>query len=120
MPSASLEIVTEHFTKFLEAEIQEKVLCHALEMFSRSATFFNNELPKNIVDAFKKGLNFKSTTQLVTVGYLQWLSSCLENGKLGNDVDLSPLLLQTVQKASQNETNSNCGRSCMCSLLIIW
>lgn len=117
--SAILTTVTDLFSKAFETEIQEKVLCHSLDMFSLWSHNFHGVLPKRIMDIFRKGLEMKSTSQSVRVSYLQWLLACLENGKLSNDADLSPLLVKTVEKASQNTTQIPLLSEAVCAACII-
>lgn len=117
--SKLLTTVVELFGKALETEIQEKVLTHTLDMFSLWSSRFDGTLPKKIMEIFKKGLTLKSTTQSVRVAYLQWLLACLNKGKIDNDVDLTPLLLQTVEKASQNSTQLPLVSEAICAVCLI-
>ncbi|XP_055908453.1 eIF-2-alpha kinase activator GCN1 [Eupeodes corollae] len=114
-----MDTVTELFGKALESEIQEKVLCHTLEMFSLWAINFSGELPKRVTDIFKKGLELKSTTQSVRVAYLQWLLAALHNSKLSKDVDFTPLLLKAVEKANQNPTQIPVVAEAVCATCLI-
>jgi hypothetical protein len=86
--------------KALDGEIQEKVLCHGLEMFGLWSTKFKGELDAKIVQWFKKGLEAKS--QVVKVSYLQWFQNCLQNASLPSGVSFSEQLVKIVEKASQN------------------
>lgn len=95
-------VVTEQFVKILQTEVHEKVLCHALEMFSLWSVNYSGQLPNKIIDTFKTGLELKSVTPNVRVAYLQWLLACLEHATLPTGVDLSAALIKTVEKASQN------------------
>lgn len=94
--------ISELFIKALESEIQEKVLCHALEMFGLWSVNFTDEIPKNIVATFKKGLDSKS--QSVRICYLQWFLACLKNGRLPAGVTFTNDLTKLVEKAAQNPT----------------
>lgn len=51
------------FIKVLEVEVHEKTLCHTLDMLALWGAKFYNEVPKNLVDAFKVK---KRTKQLIT------------------------------------------------------
>lgn len=113
------KIVTHHFEKILETEIHEKVLCHALEMFSLWSRNVYGELPKNIPDIFKKGLELKSASQSVRIGYFQWLLSCLEHGHLPSGIDLSASLIKTVEKAAQNPTQVPLMCEAVCAVCLI-
>lgn len=114
-----LSSVTEHFTKVLETEIHEKVLCHALEMFSWWARSYEGELPKKITDTFKKGVEAKSATHAVRVCYLQWLLACLENATLPPGIDFSTALISSVEKASQNAAQIPLVSEAVCSACLI-
>lgn len=103
----------------METEIHEKVLCHALEMFSLWARNFSGELPKSITESFKKGLELKSATQSVKVCYLQWLLACLENATMPSGVDLSESLIKTVEKAAQNVTQIPLVSEAVCAVCLL-
>lgn len=99
-----MPVVTEHFTKTLETELQEKVLCHALEMYGLWSINFRGEIPAKIVQTFKKGLESKA--QVLRTSYLQWFLACLENGKLPSGSDFTVALSKIVEKAAQNPTQT--------------
>lgn len=103
----------------LETEIHEKVLCHALEMFSLWAINYTGELPKKITDIFKKGIELKSATQSVRVSYLQWLLACLEQATFPAGVNMSDALVKTVEKASQNSLQIPLVSEAICSACIV-
>lgn len=114
-----LKTVTEHFIKTLDTEIQEKVLCHALEMFSLWAINFTGTLSKTITDVFRKGIDSKSATQSVRVAYLQWLLACLQNSNLPDNIDLSSSLINSVEKAAQNVTQVPLVAEAVCSVCLL-
>lgn len=103
----------------METEIHEKVLCHALEMFSLWAVNYSGELPKKIIDIFKKGIELKSATQSVRVSYLQWLLACLEQATFPSGVNISDALVKTVEKASQNSSQIPLVSEAICSACIV-
>uniref|UniRef100_W8CCK9 Translational activator GCN1 n=1 Tax=Ceratitis capitata TaxID=7213 RepID=W8CCK9_CERCA len=100
--SVILQLAVDFFSKALITEIQEKVICHTLDMFSLWMVKFVGELPKSIVDIFKRGLDLKTTTQPVRVAYLQWFLAGLQNAKLYQGFNFSPLLLSMVEKGLQS------------------
>lgn len=115
-----MSFVSENFIKIIDAEIQEKVICHGLEMFGLWSIFFTNELDSKVVQWFKKGLNHKS--QMVKVSYLQWFLNCLYQTDLSSAADFKNDLLKIVEKASQNinQTPILCeGLAAACILLSI-
>ncbi|XP_058447618.1 stalled ribosome sensor GCN1 [Malaya genurostris] len=99
-----MSAVTDHFTKALETELQEKALCHALEMFGHWSIYFRGEIPAKIVQTFKKGLEAKSP--VLRTSYLQWFLACLENGTLPSGSDFTAALSKIVEKAAQNPTQT--------------
>ncbi|CAG9808270.1 unnamed protein product [Chironomus riparius] len=115
-----MPFVSENFIKIIDAEIQEKVICHGLEMFGLWSIFFTNELDSKVVQWFKKGLNHKS--QMVKVSYLQWFLNCLYQTDLSSAADFKNDLLKIVEKASQsiNQAPVLCeGLAAACILLSI-
>ena len=95
-----LPSVSEKFIKNLEGEIQEKVLCHGLEMFGLWSAQFQGELDSKIVEWFKKGLDAKS--QSVKISYLQWFLKCLQDATLPQSVNFTDHLLKMIERAAQN------------------
>lgn len=115
-----MPFVSENFVKIIDAEIQEKVICHGLEMFGLWSIFFTNELDTKLIQWFKKGLNHKS--QAVKISYLQWFLNCLHQTDLSSTADLKNDLLKIVEKASQNinQTPILCeGLAAACILLSV-
>ncbi|XP_053693190.1 eIF-2-alpha kinase activator GCN1 [Sabethes cyaneus] len=96
--------VIEYFTKALETELQEKALCHTLEMFGLWSINVRGEIPSKIVQTFKKGLEAKSP--VLRTSYLQWFLACLENGSLPSGSDFTSALSKIVEKAAQNPTQT--------------
>nr|XP_019554630.2 eIF-2-alpha kinase activator GCN1 [Aedes albopictus] len=101
---ALMPTVTDLFIKALESETQEKVLCHALEMFGLWSVNVHGEIPTKIVQTFKKGLEAKA--QVLRTSYLQWFLACLQNGKLPSGSDFTAPLSKIVEKAAQNPTQT--------------
>lgn len=114
-----LTLITDNFIKVLETEIHEKVLCHALDMFSLWAVNYTGELPKRITDMFKKGIELKSATQTVRVSYLQWLLAFLDQATFPSGVNMSDALVKTVEKASQNSSQIPLVSEALCSACIV-
>lgn len=92
--------ISEKFIKALDGEIQEKVLCHGLEMFGLWSVLFYGELNSKIVEWFKKGLDSKAQT--VKVSFLQWFLNCLQHATLPSSVSFTDQLLKMIEKAAQN------------------
>jgi hypothetical protein len=92
--------IAEKFIKALDGEIQEKVLCHGLEMFGLWSVLFRGEVDAKIVQFFKKGLDSKA--QAVKVSFLQWFLNCLQHATLPSSVNFTDQLLKMIEKAAQN------------------
>lgn len=112
--------VYSFFVKAFETEIQEKVLCHALDMFSLWSRKFTGELGNNVIDVFKRGLQMKTSTPAVRLCYLQWLLACMENATMENaSADLAPALAKIVEKATQNPTQIPLVAEAVCAACIL-
>lgn len=92
--------IAEKFIKVLDGEIQEKVLCHGLEMFGLWSALFRGELDSKVVQWFKKGLDAKS--QAIKISYLQWFLNCLQNATLPSSINFTEPLMKLIEKAAQN------------------
>lgn len=114
-----MDLVVELFANILSTEIQEKVLCHSLEMFSLWSMKFTGTLPKKVTDIFKKGIELKSTTQSVRLSYLQWLLAALHNAKKGDDINFHPLLLNIIERAIKNPTQTPTVSEAVCATCFI-
>lgn len=114
-----LETATDCFIKALETEIHEKILCHSLEMFGLWTVKLKGEIPKKLIHCFNKGMELKTTTQLVRTCYLQWILSALKNGQLPEGLNLSNSLLKTVEKSVQNSTQILALSEGICSACIL-
>ncbi|XP_050089217.1 eIF-2-alpha kinase activator GCN1 [Anopheles aquasalis] len=99
-----LPSVCDQFSKVIESEIQEKVVCHALEMFGLWTENYRGEISPKVVQLFKKGLEAKA--QPIRTSYLQWFLSCLHYGKLPGGSDFTLALSKVVEKAAQNPTQT--------------
>lgn len=100
LKSKMMPSISDNFIKVLDAEIQEKVLTHGLEMFGLWSMSFKGELDGKILKWFKKGLENKS--QAVKVSYLQWFLNCFHQGTLSTSCDFKGELLKIVEKSAQN------------------
>lgn len=103
--SKMMPSISDNFIKVLDAEIQEKVLTHGLEMFGLWSMSFKGELDAKILKWFKKGLEHKS--QAVKVSYLQWFLNCFHQGTISTtSCDFKGELLKIVEKSAQNVTQT--------------
>lgn len=99
------EIACNHFIKVLDTEVHEKTLIHALEMMSLWCEKFTNDAPKIIIDAFKKGMNAKTSTILVRTAYIKLLFSLSITSYA---TIITPILTQAITRATQQSAQASC------------
>ncbi|XP_017884303.1 eIF-2-alpha kinase activator GCN1 [Ceratina calcarata] len=92
------ETACEHFIKVLETEVHEKTLIHALEMMALWSNKFVNNVPKTVIDAFKKGMSAKTSTALVRTAYIRLFFSA---PVISYSDTITPLLIQSINRATQ-------------------
>lgn len=92
------ETACEHFIKVLETEVHEKTLIHALEMMALWTNKFANNVPKCVIDAFKKGMTAKTSTAIVRTAYIKLFFSA---SVASYSETITPLLLQSLTRAIQ-------------------
>ncbi|KAK0174572.1 hypothetical protein PV327_010330 [Microctonus hyperodae] len=98
------EIACNHFIKVLDTEVHEKTLIHALEMMSLWCVKFTDNVPKNIIDTFKKAMNAKATTISIRIGYIKLLYSI---SIVPHAAILTPILIQAVIRATQQSAQAS-------------
>ncbi|XP_012138451.2 lethal (3) 80Fj isoform X2 [Megachile rotundata] len=92
------ETACEHFIKVLETEVHEKTLIYALEMMALWSNKFTNNVPKSVIDAFKKGMTAKTSTAAVRTAYIRLFFSTPVASYSGI---ITPLLVQAITRAIQ-------------------
>ncbi|XP_012272971.1 eIF-2-alpha kinase activator GCN1 [Orussus abietinus] len=92
------EVACDHFIKVLETEVHEKTLIHALEMMALWCEKFANEVPKNVVEAFKKGMAAKTSTAGVRTAYIKLFFSA---PIASHSNTVAPILSQAITRAAQ-------------------
>lgn len=92
------ETACEHFVKVLETEVHEKTLIHALEMMALWSKKFSSNVPKIVVDAFKKGMAAKTSTAAVRTAYIKLFFSTSASSYSGV---IAPILAQAITRAMQ-------------------
>lgn len=97
------ETACEHFIKVLETEVHEKTLIHALEMMALWTNKFANNVPKCVIDAFKKGMTAKTSTAIVRTAYIKLFFSA---PVASYSEAITPLLLQSLTRAIQQSAQS--------------
>ncbi|XP_071180493.1 stalled ribosome sensor GCN1-like [Mytilus edulis] len=99
--------VSENFLTLLQSEVHEGTLVHALQMLSLWCTKFYTCVPDKLILWFKKALSLKTSTSAVRNAYLQCMNAAFQGDTIPQAVDLIPMLIQTVTKASGQANQSN-------------
>ncbi|XP_006053034.2 eIF-2-alpha kinase activator GCN1 [Bubalus bubalis] len=96
--------VAELFIPFLQQEVHEGTLVHAVSVLALWCHRFTTEVPKKLTEWFKKAFSLKTSTSAVRHAYLQCMLVCFRGDTLLQALDLLPLLIQTVEKAASQGT----------------
>ncbi|XP_036209317.1 eIF-2-alpha kinase activator GCN1 isoform X3 [Myotis myotis] len=96
--------VAELFIPFLQQEVHEGTLVHAVSVLALWCNRFTTEVPKKLTEWFKKASSLKTSTSAVRHAYLQCMLACFRGDTLLQALDLLPLLIQTVEKAASQST----------------
>ncbi|XP_043967606.1 eIF-2-alpha kinase activator GCN1 [Gambusia affinis] len=91
--------VTVMFIPYLQQEVHEGTLVHAVSVLSQWSSRLTVEVPSALLDWFKKAFTLKTSTSAVRHAYLQTMLGAFKGDTLAQSSDLSPLLLQAVEKA---------------------
>ncbi|RMX46865.1 hypothetical protein pdam_00022068, partial [Pocillopora damicornis] len=94
------QLVAEKLVKYLQQEVHEGAVVYGLSVLSHWCTHFSTQVPKVLVDAFKKGMTNKNSTTAVRTGYLQCMTGAFQGNTLLQGMEILPQLLQTIEKAS--------------------
>ncbi|KAL7828514.1 hypothetical protein SRHO_G00321480 [Serrasalmus rhombeus] len=95
--SASVAVL---FIPFLQQEVHEGTLVHAVSVLSQWTGRLNTEVPAALRDWFKKAFTLKTSTSPVRHAYLQAMLATFRGDTLSQALDFVPLLIQTVEKAA--------------------
>ncbi|XP_063000268.1 stalled ribosome sensor GCN1 isoform X1 [Elgaria multicarinata webbii] len=98
------ESMTELFIPFLQQEVHEGTLVHAISVLALWCNRFTTEVPKKLVEWFKKAFSLKTCTSAVRHAYLQCMLASFKGNVLLQGVDMLPVLIQTVEKAAAQST----------------
>ncbi|CAH1802155.1 unnamed protein product [Owenia fusiformis] len=96
--------VVESFIPILQQEVHEATLIHTIQMLSLWVCRFSTDLPKKLIEWFKTGLGLKSSTSGVRMAYIQCMNAAFQGDCLIQAMDVLPVLLKTVDKASSQST----------------
>ncbi|XP_071945406.1 stalled ribosome sensor GCN1-like [Antedon mediterranea] len=89
----------ELFPPYLQAEVHEGTLVHALQMMSLWCKKFHNEVPTKFIEFFKKAVSLKTSTVLVRQGYILCMISTFHGNTLEQALQVLPVLLHSLEKA---------------------
>ncbi|KAJ8263285.1 hypothetical protein COCON_G00157420 [Conger conger] len=92
--------ITVLFIPYLQQEVHESTLVHAVGMLSQWSGRLTTEVPRPLQDWLKKAFSLKASTSPVRHAYLQAILGAFRGDTLGQACDLIPLLIQTVEKAA--------------------
>ncbi|OWK60172.1 Translational activator GCN1 [Lonchura striata] len=96
--------VAELFIPFLQQEVHEGTLVHAVSVLALWCVRFTTEVPKKLVEWLKKAFSLKTSTSAVRHAYLQCMLASFKGDTLLQGMDLLPMLIQTVEKAASQST----------------
>ncbi|KAL4660360.1 eIF-2-alpha kinase activator GCN1 [Arapaima gigas] len=96
--------VTALFIPYLQQEVHEGTLVHAVGVLSHWNVKLTVEVPRPLLDWLKKAFTLKVSTSLVRHAYLQAMLGTFKGDTLNQAMELVPLLLQTVEKAAKQSS----------------
>ncbi|XP_044304801.1 eIF-2-alpha kinase activator GCN1 [Varanus komodoensis] len=96
--------MTELFIPFLQQEVHEGTLVHAISVLALWCNRFTTEVPKELMEWFKKAFSLKTCTSAVRHAYLQCMLASFKGNLLLQGTDMLPLLNQAVEKAAAQST----------------
>ncbi|XP_043924837.1 eIF-2-alpha kinase activator GCN1 [Protopterus annectens] len=99
-------LATDLFMPFLQQEVHEGTLVHAVSAFALWTQKFTTEVPKKFLEWLKKAFTLKTSTSAVRHTYLQCMLSTFRGDTLLQAEELLPLLIQTVEKAASQNTQA--------------
>ncbi|CAL8247414.1 unnamed protein product [Merluccius merluccius] len=88
------------FIPYLQQEVHEGTLVHAVSVLSQWTSRLTVEVPAALLDWLKKAFTLKASTSAVRHAYLQAMLGAFKGDTLDKASDLVALLLQTVDKAA--------------------
>ncbi|XP_060926868.1 stalled ribosome sensor GCN1 [Limanda limanda] len=107
------------FIPYLQQEVHEGTLVHAVSVLSQWSCRLTVEVPSALLDWMKKAFTLKTSTSLVRHTYLQAMLGVFKGDTLAQAADLLPLLLQTVDKAvAQNSQHALLAEGVAASVLL--
>uniref|UniRef100_A0A452HQ02 TOG domain-containing protein n=1 Tax=Gopherus agassizii TaxID=38772 RepID=A0A452HQ02_9SAUR len=111
--------VAELFIPFLQQEVHEGTLVHAVSVLALWCNRFTTEVPKKFVEWLKKAFSLKTSTSAVRHAYLQCMLASFKGDTLLQAMDLLPVLIQTVEKSASQSTQVSMVTEGVASALLI-
>ncbi|KAK3540518.1 hypothetical protein QTP70_032734, partial [Hemibagrus guttatus] len=115
--SLSSSVVLQ-FIPFLQQEVHEGTLVHAVSVMSQWMARLNVDVPAALRDWLKKAFTLKSSTSAVRHAYLQAMLRAFKGDTLSQAVDFVPFLIQTVEKAAAQNSQQALSEAVAASLLL--
>ncbi|XP_072770375.1 stalled ribosome sensor GCN1-like [Nerophis lumbriciformis] len=107
------------FIPYLQQEVHEGTLVHAVSVLSLWSSRLTVEIPAALLDWLKKAFTLKTSTSLIRHAYIQSMLGSFKGDTLAQALDLIPLLLQTVEKAAaQNSQHALLAEAVAASVLL--
>uniref|UniRef100_A0A672G9N7 GCN1 activator of EIF2AK4 n=1 Tax=Salarias fasciatus TaxID=181472 RepID=A0A672G9N7_SALFA len=107
------------FIPYLQQEVHEGTLVHAVSVLSQWSGRLTVEVPSALLDWFQKAFTLKTSTSPVRHAYLQVMLGAFKGDTLAQASGLTPLLLQTVEKAAaQNSQHALLAEGVAASVLL--
>ncbi|XP_056152960.1 eIF-2-alpha kinase activator GCN1 [Lampris incognitus] len=107
------------FIPYLQQEVHEGTLVHAVSMLSQWSGRFTTEVPTALLDWLKKAFTLKTSTSAVRHAYLQVMLGAFKGDTVAQASELVPLLLQAVEKAAaQNSQHALLAEGVAASVLL--
>ncbi|XP_034546988.1 eIF-2-alpha kinase activator GCN1 [Notolabrus celidotus] len=111
--------VTVMFIPYLQQEVHEGTLVHAVSVLAQWSSRLTVEVPTALMDWLKKAFTLKTSTSLVRHAYLQAMIGAFRGDTLAQASDFTPLLLQIVEKAvAQNSQHALLAEGVSASVLL--
>ncbi|XP_054628453.1 eIF-2-alpha kinase activator GCN1 isoform X1 [Dunckerocampus dactyliophorus] len=111
--------VTVMFIPYLQQEVHEATLVHAVSVLSQWSSRLTVEIPTALLDWLKKAFTLKTSTSLVRHAYIQSMLGTFKGDTLAQASDLIPLLFQTIEKAAaQNSQHALLAEGVAASVLL--
>ncbi|XP_065273696.1 stalled ribosome sensor GCN1 [Emys orbicularis] len=111
--------MAELFIPFLQQEVHEGTLVHAVSVLALWCNRFTTEVPKKLVEWLKKAFSLKTSTSAVRHAYLQCMLASFKGDTLLQAMDLLPMLIQTVEKSASQSTQVSMVTEGVASALLI-